>query len=93
MHRYAVIDEQLHMIQKTSTQGVSNLRIIEGEMDARLYTDTMQRTLKSAALAAFPTGAWKYLYDNAPYHTARESYTGFATMELIASSCRPTHLT
>lgn len=60
-----------------TSQGVSDIRIIDGEMDARLYTDTMQRALKPAALSAFPSGAWKYLHDNAPYHTARASYTWF----------------
>jgi hypothetical protein len=60
-----------------TSQGVGQLRFIDGEMDARLYTDTMQRTMLPSALSAFPTGGWKYLHDNASYHTAGDSYTWF----------------
>ena len=60
-----------------TSQGVGQLRVIEGEMDTRLYTDTMQRTMLPSAMSAFPIGGWKYLHDNATYHTSRDSYTWF----------------
>jgi transposase len=60
-----------------TSQGVSCIRLLDGEMDARLYTDTMQQVLKPAALSVFPSGGWQYLHDNASYHTARASYTWF----------------
>jgi transposase len=60
-----------------TSQGVGDMRIIYDDMDERLYTDTMARTLKPSALRVFPSGPWQYLHDNASYHTGRASYTWF----------------
>jgi len=60
-----------------TSQGVGGLRFIDDDMDGRMYTETMQRTMKPSALAAFPSGGWKYLHDNAPYHTAEDSRIWF----------------
>ena len=60
-----------------TSQGVGRARLIDDDMDQRMYTDTMAQVLKPSALAAFPSGGWQYLHDNASYHTGRVSQTWF----------------
>jgi hypothetical protein len=60
-----------------SGQGVAGLRIFDGDMDTRLYTDTMDQFMKPRALRFWPDGPWFYLHDNAGYHGSRGSYTWF----------------
>jgi transposase len=60
-----------------SSQGVGTLRIFDDNMDTRLYTDTMQRSMKPCALAFWPSGAWFYLQDNASYHKSHRSLEWF----------------
>ena len=60
-----------------SGQGVAGLRIFDGDMDTRLYTDTMDQFMKPWALRFWPDGPWFYLHDNAGYHGSRGSYTWF----------------
>lgn len=60
-----------------TSQGVGRARLIHDDMDQRLYTDTMAQTLKPSALAAFPSGGWQYLHDNAGYHLGHETSAWF----------------
>ena len=60
-----------------SGQQVAGLRIFDGDMDTRLYTDTMDRFMKPWALRFWPDGPWFYLHDNAGYHGSHGSYTWF----------------
>ena len=60
-----------------TSQGVGRARVIDDDMDQRLYTDTMAQTLKPSALEAFPSGWWQYMHDNAGYHTGHVSRAWF----------------
>jgi hypothetical protein len=60
-----------------SSQGVGGLRIFDGNMNTREYTDTMQKFLLPSFKRFYPNQEWKYIQDNATYHKSKGSHTWF----------------